>query len=165
MLYICHITVFLLIQETKKQFSVIHLTVSQVDLNDCDYPRYAFITKSLIRYRGGDSSVGIATRHGLDDPGIESRWGARFYAPLQTGPGAQLASYTMGTGLSPGVKRPGRRVSHPPLSSAEVIERVELKSRTRTRLTHTLSCGLYVTDTEWYAYFYSPSGTSWSVLG
>ena len=34
---------------------------------------------------GWDSSVGIATRYGLDGPGIESRWGARFSAPIQTG--------------------------------------------------------------------------------
>jgi len=27
---------------------------------------------------GGDSSVGIATGHGLDGPGIESRWGRDF---------------------------------------------------------------------------------------
>jgi hypothetical protein len=25
-----------------------------------------------------DSSVGVATRYGLDDPGIESRWGRDF---------------------------------------------------------------------------------------
>jgi len=31
-----------------------------------------------------DCAVGIATRHGLDGPGIESRWGARFSAPVQT---------------------------------------------------------------------------------
>jgi len=30
---------------------------------------------------GPDSSVGIATDYGLDGPGIESRWGARFSAP------------------------------------------------------------------------------------
>jgi hypothetical protein len=63
-----------------------------------------------------DSSVGIATRYELDGPGIESRWGARFSAPVQTGPGAHPASCTMGTGL----KRPGRGVDHPPPSSAEV---------------------------------------------
>jgi hypothetical protein len=45
-----------------------------------------------------DSVVGIATRYGLDGPGIESRWGARFSAPVQTGPGAHPAYYTMGTG-------------------------------------------------------------------
>ena len=42
---------------------------------------------------GRDSSVGIGTGYGLDGPGIESRWGTRFYAPVQTGPGAQPASY------------------------------------------------------------------------
>ena len=40
----------------------------------------------------------------------------------------------------PGVKRPGRGVNHPPPSSAEVKERVEL-------------------------YLYSPSGPSWPALG
>jgi hypothetical protein len=40
----------------------------------------------------------------------------------------------------PGVKRPGRGVNHPPPSSAEVKERVEV-------------------------YLYSPSGPSWPVLG
>lgn len=40
---------------------------------------------------------------------------------------AYTASFTMGTGaLSRGVKRPGRGVGHPPHSSAEVKERVEL---------------------------------------
>ena len=28
---------------------------------------------------GRDSSVGIATRYGLDGPGIESRWGEIFH--------------------------------------------------------------------------------------
>jgi hypothetical protein len=39
---------------------------------------------------------------------------------------AHPASYTMGTGCFPGVKRPGRGVDHPPLSSAEIKERIEL---------------------------------------
>jgi len=87
-----------------------------------------------------DRSVGIATRHGLEGPGIESRWGARFSAPVQTGPEAHSASYTMGTGSFPGVKRPGRGVDRPPLSSAHVKERVEL-------------------------YLSSPFEPSWPVLG
>ena len=45
---------------------------------------------------GRDSSVGIATRYGLVGPGIESRWGARFSAPVQTGPGNHPASCTVG---------------------------------------------------------------------
>ena len=52
--------------------------------------------------------------------------GARFSAPVQTGPGAQAAPYTVGTGSFPGVKRPERGVDHPRLSSAEVKERVEI---------------------------------------
>jgi hypothetical protein len=83
-----------------------------------------------------DSSVGIATRYGLDGPGIESRWGRDFQHPSRVYP----ASCTMGTGSFPGVKRPGRGVDHPPPSSAKVKERVEL-------------------------YLYSPSGPSWPVLG
>jgi hypothetical protein len=67
---------------------------------------------------GLDSSVGIATSYGVDGPGIKSRWGARFSALVQTGPGAYLASCTMvGTGSFPGV-RSGRGVTqtpHPPL--------------------------------------------------
>ena len=80
---------------------------------------------SSLRERGRDSSVGIATRYGLDGPGIESRWGARFSAPVQTGPVAHPAFYTMGTGSFTVVKRPGRGVDHPRPSSAEVKERVE----------------------------------------
>ena len=51
--------------------------------------------------------VGIATRYGLDGPGIESRWGARFSASVQTGPGAYPASCTMGTGSFRGGKAAG----------------------------------------------------------
>ena len=49
---------------------------------------------------GPGNVVGIATGYGLDG-------GARFSAPVQTGPGAHAASYTMGTGSFPGVKRGG----------------------------------------------------------
>ena len=47
---------------------------------------------------GRDSSVSIATalRAGRSGDGIPM--GARFSAPVQTGPGAHPASHTMGTG-------------------------------------------------------------------
>jgi hypothetical protein len=61
---------------------------------------------------GRDNSVGIATRYGLDDPGIESRWGAKYSATVQTGPGSHPAACTMGTGFFPGVKRTVRVVDH-----------------------------------------------------
>ena len=91
-------------------------------------------------YRNRDNSVGIANQYELDGPGIESQWGARPSAPIQTEPGAHPASYTMGTESFPGVKRPGRGADHPPPSSTEVKERVQL-------------------------YLYSPSGPSWPVQG
>ena len=53
---------------------------------------------------GLGSSVSIATGYGLDGRGIESRWGVRFSAPVQTSAGAHPASCTMGTGSFPGVK-------------------------------------------------------------
>ena len=42
-----------------------------------------------------------------DGPGIEFLWEARFSAPIQNGPGAQPASYTMCTGSLPGGKAVG----------------------------------------------------------
>jgi len=66
--------------------------------------------------------------------------GARFSAPVRTSPGAHPASYAMGSGSLPGVKQPGFGVDHPPPSSADVKERVEL-------------------------YLYSPFGPSWPVIG
>ena len=47
--------------------------------------------------------VSIVTGYGLDGPEIESRLGARFSAPVQTGSGAHPASYTMGS-LSAGTR-------------------------------------------------------------
>jgi hypothetical protein len=82
-----------------------------------EYPGTHF--KRLSRPRP-DSSVGIATGYGLDGPWIESRWGVRFFSHVQTGPGAHPASYTMGTGSFPEVKRPGLGADHPLPSSTEV---------------------------------------------
>ena len=63
------------------------------------------------------SSVGIATRYGLRGPGIESRWRARFSAPVQTGTNPPELIYNGYRVSIPGVKRPGR---------GEVKERVDL---------------------------------------
>ena len=56
--------------------------------------KYAYPTSDV----GRDSSVGIAIRYGLDDSGIESRWGRDFPHSFETGPWAHPASCTMGTG-------------------------------------------------------------------
>jgi hypothetical protein len=74
-------------------------------------PQYGLANNKTIvyiRYGARGSSVGIATGYGLDGPGIESRWVARFFAHVQTGPGAHPASCTMGTGPFPGVKGKGK---------------------------------------------------------
>jgi hypothetical protein len=67
-----------------------------------------------------DSSVSIATRYGLEGPGIESRREARFSAPVQASRGAHPAISTVRTESLPGVKRPERGVDQPPPSSAQV---------------------------------------------
>jgi len=86
------------------------------------------------------SVVGIATRYGMEGPGIESQLEARFSPPLQTGPGNHPASCRRITESFPGIKRPGRGVDHPPPSSAEGEEKEVL-------------------------YFYSSSGPSWPFIG
>jgi hypothetical protein len=70
---------------------------------------------------GRNSSVTIATGRSGDRIPV----GARFSAPIQTGPGAHSASYMRGTGSFPRVKRPRCGADYPPTSSAEVKERVE----------------------------------------
>jgi hypothetical protein len=39
------------------------------------------VLKIALKMVGWDSSVGIATRYGLNGPGIESRWGRDFSHP------------------------------------------------------------------------------------
>jgi hypothetical protein len=84
--------------------------------------------------------AGIAQSLRAGRSGDRSPVGARFSAFVQTGPGAHPASYTMGTGSLPELKRSERGVDHPLSSSAEVKERVEV-------------------------HLYSTSGPSWLVLG
>ena len=92
-----------------------------------DYAVSVNITSALLYIRGRDSSVGKATRYGLDGPGIESRWGGgRFSAHVQTGLGAHAASCTMGTKSFPGVMLHGRGVDPPPLHLAQRLKKAEL---------------------------------------
>jgi hypothetical protein len=72
------------------------------------------------------SSAGIATGYGIDGPRIESRCGRGIphqfrQAVVPAQPPVQRVS-----GLSPGVKLPGRDAEQPPTSSAEVKEGSEL---------------------------------------
>jgi hypothetical protein len=67
-----------------------------------------------------DSSVGIATELRAGRSGDRIPMGARFFALVQTGPGALPASCIVGTGSLPGVKRSGRSANHLPSPSSEV---------------------------------------------
>ena len=51
---------------------------------------------------GRDSAVGIATRHGLDGPGIESRWGRDFLHPSRLALGPTQPPVQWVPGLSRG---------------------------------------------------------------
>ena len=53
---------------------------------------------------GRDRLEGIATGYGLDGPGIGSRWGIDFPHFVQTDPGTNTASCTMGNASFPGIK-------------------------------------------------------------
>jgi hypothetical protein len=62
---------------------------------------------------GRDSSVGIVTCNGLDDPD-RIPVGGNIFLTRPDRAWDSPASYTMGTGTFPAVKRQGRGVDHPP---------------------------------------------------
>ena len=100
--------------------------MEEVALDWRNFHKWELHDKYCSPNRGRDSSVGIATSYGLDGSGMESRWEARFSAPVWTGPGTHPASYTMGTASFSGVKQLVCGVDHPPPSSTEVEGGVEL---------------------------------------
>jgi len=78
-----------------------------------------FITV-CIKPRGPSTVVGIATAYGLDDPGIESRWGEIFHTSPDRPWGPPNLLYN-GYGVFPGGKVLQEHDADPsPPSSAEV---------------------------------------------
>ena len=72
---------------------------------------YVIYTNTLV---GRESSVGIATPHGLDGPGIESRWKRDFRHQSRPALGPTIPPIQWAPGLSRGYSGPGRGVDHPP---------------------------------------------------
>jgi hypothetical protein len=105
----------------------------------CSFNRHSAGLRTCIKFEAVSSMivVGIATRHGLDVLGVKSRWKAEPYFPHPSRPALRPTQCVLGP--FPREKRPGRNVGHPPPSSAEVKERVEV-------------------------YNYSPFGPSWPVV-
>ena len=68
----------------------------------------------LMLLLGTNSAVSVATHYWLDDQGIESRWGARFFANRLDRPWGPPSLLYKDTGSFPGAKLPGRGVDHPP---------------------------------------------------
>jgi len=89
---------------------------------------------------GRDSSVGIATRYGLNGPGIESRWGEEIFRTRPDRSWGQPSLMYNGYRVFPGGKEAWGDVNRPPPSSATIEERVPL-------------------------YLYTPSGPSCPVPG
>jgi len=82
------------------QFCILfHVTFREIQAE-----AHLFVQTSQYRAVKTHKRAGIATAYGLDGPVIESRWGERNFAPVQTGPEDHTTSCTMGTGSLPGVR-------------------------------------------------------------
>jgi hypothetical protein len=112
----------------------------------CYFSLHLFVSRYscevLIRSSDKDSVVSIPTCYGLDDPGIKSRWGRDIPHLSWHALGLTYVHVQYnGCRVSfPRMKRPGRGDEHSAPSSAQVNQRVQL-------------------------YLYSPSGSSWPLLG
>jgi hypothetical protein len=83
-----------------------------------------------------------------------------FSVRLQTGPGAHAASCTMGTGSTSGVKRPKRVADHPPSSSGEVTNGLQLYPRLKS--VSAQACHRLTITCRWI--WHSEDRASWYIL-
>ena len=103
-----------------------------------------------------DSSVGVAIRYGLKGPEIVPV-GARFYALIQTGPGAQTASCAMGArSLSRGQSGRGVALTTHPDLAPRLQEERSSTSTPPLGLRTLLYLYLYHDDTEKLCYSSRP---------
>ena len=111
--------------------------------------KYIILPLSLIdllylRFVGRDSSVGIATRYGLDGPEIESRWGQDFLHPSRPALGPTQPRVQWVPGLSWGYSDRGVVLTtHPHLATRS------RKGRAIPLLTLWVSVACYILPTIW----------------
>ena len=80
----------------------------------------------MLYFVGRGSSVGVVSRYGLDGPGIETRWQRDFPHSSRPALGPTQPPIQRQEVSFPEVKRSGRGVDHPSLSSAEFKQIAEL---------------------------------------
>jgi hypothetical protein len=119
------------INHTSSSVNLSQFTLTGVSVSKDNTPTVCNkITVLLITFCTGKNGPGWLSRYSdslrAGRSGDRIPVGVKFFTPAQTSPGAHPASYTMGTGSFPGVKRSGRGVDHPLPSRAEVNERVPL---------------------------------------
>jgi hypothetical protein len=103
-----------LFSTTKEFRKYVQYYLSESVHNFCNV--HVIVIKRMLCLKLHLTSLLIATRYGLDGPGIESLWRARLTAPIQTG-----HLYNEYRVSFPGVKWSGRALTTP-----EVKARVEL---------------------------------------
>ena len=112
--------------------------------------RIVIFTLHLVQLEGRDTLVGIATRYGLEGPGIESRWGAKFSSPVHTGPGGRPILLYNGHRVSfREVKRPESVADHPPPSCVDTKETAALYFYAPLGLHGLLQSELYLLLWNW----------------
>ena len=84
--------------------------------------KYRLINIANYYRNGRDSSVGIATRYGLDGLGIESRWGRDFLHPSRPALEPTQPPVQWVPGLSRGLSGRGVVLTTHPHLSAEVMK-------------------------------------------
>jgi hypothetical protein len=123
---LCTISSFLLnATNWKNECFIKNYFLKVTNIVSFSFPSFLSFLSLYPFFMSRDSSVGIATRYGLDGPGIESRWGRDFTYPSISALGFTSLIYN-GYWFLPRGNAVGAWRSPPTPSRVEVKERTEL---------------------------------------